>query len=83
MSKTTGKKLNIEWSVNAKHSLYREDGKWFHHLIAFPGALFDKHGYILFENKEAYENCEYLQRGVELNVPNGIAQIPGYVRMRE
>ena len=32
-------------------ALYREDGKWYHHLKKFPGALFDFNGYIVFATR--------------------------------
>ncbi len=40
--------LNKKWKVGAKHALYIHDGHWYHCLTKFPGALFDKNGYILF-----------------------------------
>ena len=46
--------LNKILDLNAKHTLYREDGIWFHHLTKFSGILFDKNGYILFLIKEEY-----------------------------
>jgi hypothetical protein len=82
MNKITGKYLNDKWGVNARHALYRENGSWYHLLERFPGALFDANGYIMFETKRDYEGCHYLNIGQELNVPGGIASIPGYVRMR-
>lgn len=78
----TGKQLNEEWKVGARHALYRETGNWFQLLKRFPGALFDANGYILFETRRDYEQCELLQRGKELGVSRGIASIPGYVTMR-
>lgn len=57
MPKPSGKKLNDEWGVGAAHALYREDGTWYHVLEKFPGALFDAHGYVLFETETAYRNC--------------------------
>ena len=78
----TGQYLNRKWKVGARHALYRQDGRWYHHLKRFPGALFDADGYVVFETKEAYEQCRKLQHGVRLNVrPGGISSIPGYVRM--
>ena len=77
----TGKDLNHKWKVGARHALYRQDGRWYHHLERFPGALFDAHGYVVFETEEAYEQCHRLQRGEELHVPDGIYSLPGYVRM--
>ena len=50
MTRKTGRALNKEWGVNALHSLFREDGTWYHLLKRFPGALFDAHGYISFYN---------------------------------
>ena len=77
----SGKNLNREWNVGAAHALYRLDGKWYMPLKKFPGALFDKHGYIRFRTREDYEGCKYLRIGVEVTVPDGINRIPGYVRM--
>jgi hypothetical protein len=52
--KVTGRKLNEEWSVGAKHALYREDGGWYQLLKNFPAALFDANGYIFFETENDY-----------------------------
>ena len=77
----TGRLRNREWSVNAKHALYREDGCWYHVLKRFPGALFDSHGYIEFQTEREFRSCSYLAIGDEVNVkhPRGISGIPGYV----
>ncbi|MCY4514468.1 MAG: hypothetical protein OXC69_04955 [Candidatus Tectomicrobia bacterium] len=84
MPKPIGRILNIEWNVGAKHALYREDGKWYHHLERFPGALFDFNGYVVFGSKEEYETCGHLEHGTRLNVKDeGISCIPGYVRKRQ
>ena len=77
----SGKQLNTRWGVGARHSLYRDDGKWYNHLTQFPGALFDPQGYVLFKTKIEYEHSPYLQHGQQLNVPLSISAIPGYVRM--
>lgn len=79
----SGKLLNDLWRVGAKHALYREDGKWYHHLTEFPGALFDANGYIVFQTERDYLECPYLQLGQDLNIPSGISSIPGYVRVTE
>jgi len=78
----SGKALNREWQVGAKHALYRETGDWYHHLTRFPGALFDAHGYVLFRTKADYQRCPQLKHLKELHVPGGIAQIPSYVMVR-
>ena len=82
MPNPIGRKLNLEWGVGARHALYRKDGRWYHHLQKFPGALFDEHGYVLFDSKEAYEACPQLNHGAELNVDGGISSILGYVKVR-
>lgn len=81
VKKLSGKILNEIWNVGAKHSLYREDGKWFHQLKNFPGALFDANGYVVFQTEEDYLNSPYLQIQKDLHVPQGISTIPDYVRI--
>ncbi|MCL5429797.1 MAG: hypothetical protein M1347_08390 [Chloroflexi bacterium] len=79
----TGEQLNKEWEVNAAHALYNHEGKWYHYLERFPGALFDSNGYILFQSKENYENNPWLRFGEDVHIEgDGISAIPGYVRMK-
>jgi 5-methylcytosine-specific restriction enzyme A len=84
MGERIGRALNEQWGVNAKHALYREDGRWFHQLTGFPGALFDAHGYILFPTEQSYRMCAHLSIGQDVNVsdPRGISSIPGYIRVK-
>jgi len=77
----TGKILNKKWNVNAKHPLYSETGKWYHQLVKFPGAFFDKKGYVLFKTREDYKECPHLQIGQDINIPKGISAIPSYVQI--
>jgi len=74
----SGKSLNEKYGVGARHSLYRADGKWYHHLTKFPGALFDENGYIVFPTEEEYLSSPYLNHGQDLNIPGGICSIPRY-----
>jgi hypothetical protein len=78
----SGRALNAEWQVDARHALYHKDGTWYTHLRQFPGALFDPNGYVMFQTEAEYNNSPGLQHGVQLAVPNGIASLPGYVRVR-
>ncbi len=78
-----GKDLNQLWEVGAKHALYSKDGKWYHLLRTFPGALFDANGYVVFKTEEDYLKCEYLKIAKHIHVPKGISAIPGYVRISE
>jgi hypothetical protein len=77
----TGKNLNIEWKVGAQHALYREDGAFYMRLERFPGALFDRYGYILFESRQAFENCLGLVVKRRTHVKRGISNLPRYVRV--
>jgi hypothetical protein len=84
MSRQIGRELNKKWNVGAQHALYRKNGTWYHLIERFPGALFDEHGYIVFESKEAIENCPGVlvgKRANWLNVPEGIARLRDYVRV--
>ncbi len=78
----SGNILNRMWNVGVQHSVYHRDGTWFENLMSFPGALFDRRGYLLFETEDEYKSCPHLSIGRKLNVSGGIASIPGYKRMR-
>ena len=77
----SGRELNRRWGIGASHVLYHKDGTWFNVLERFPGALCDPKGYVLFSTKEQYANSPSLKTGLRTNVPGGISQLPGYVRM--
>lgn len=77
-TKRRGRSFNKEWGIGAKHALYRANGTWYHRLTAFPGALIDAHGYILFATEQDYVQCQGLHIGKQIGVPHGIARIPGY-----
>jgi hypothetical protein len=82
----TGRSLNDRWSVHASHALYREDGDWYHRLRRFPGALFDREGYILFDTENDFRACPGVRVYDEKNqvaVKGGIRTLPGYVRKSE
>jgi 5-methylcytosine-specific restriction enzyme A len=72
------KAINEKLGLNAKHSLYRKDGKWYHHLKAFPGILFDEDGYVVFQQESDYFKNEFLQHGQDLHVSGGICKMTGY-----
>lgn len=74
----TAKKIENIVMTGAAHVRYRRDGGWYHHLKKFPGALFDYHGYVIFETKEQYEGTAALIRRQDLNVKNGISTLSGY-----
>jgi hypothetical protein len=78
----TGERLNREWGVNAEHALYNEVGLGFEKLSNFPGALFDKKGFVLFQTEEEYREFiekGFLNEGVKLTAHRGgIKNFPGY-----
>jgi 5-methylcytosine-specific restriction enzyme A len=79
----TGKRLNEQWGIGARHALYREDGTWYHLLERFPGALCDTNGYIVFETRQTLEACSGILIGKTKNwisIADGISSLPGYVR---
>ncbi|RJX29540.1 MAG: hypothetical protein C4531_10370 [Desulfurivibrio sp.] len=70
-------------NIPVQHGRYREDGKWYHHLRKFPSAFLDSNGYVIFNSKEEYQNCVFLQFGQDVNIPKGISAIPGYKAYRD
>lgn len=77
-----GKVLNYSWGVGARHALFSKTGNWYHHLKRFPGALFDRNGYLLFKTEQEYLHCTSLSINFkEIWVPRGISSARGYVRV--
>lgn len=79
----TGNYLKKILSIDAKHALYREDGKWYHNLTRFPGVLFDKNGYIIFNNEGDYINNPNVQIKKDLHITNGIESLANYLKFTE
>ena len=80
MRSGSGRELNQEWQVGAQHALYHHSGTWYHLLERFPGAFFDRHGYVLFPTEGDFVNCRELHIGKHVRVPNGISRIRGYTK---
>lgn len=76
----SGRALNERWGVGARDAKYHQAGTFFEHLRAFPGALFDTSGYVLFATEHDYRGTPGLNHGRKLNVREGISSLPGYVR---
>lgn len=78
---TSGKQLNRLHKLGAVHALYRENGKWYHSLVGFPGVLCDKKGYVKFKSEKEYLNCKAIKHGPDpktIHVRDGINSLPGY-----
>lgn len=77
-------RLNEAWGVDAAQVRYSEDGHWYATLERFPAALFDAHGYVLFQTEQEYQSSHHLHIGKQISVPKpGISAIPGYVRVAD
>jgi hypothetical protein len=81
-TRTDGAYLNDLWRVGAAHALYIHDGHWYHQLRRFPGALFDRNGYIVFATEKEYRACAHLNIGKQISIRKpGISAISGYIRV--
>jgi hypothetical protein len=86
MPRPKGRELNEKWRVGARHPLYRESGDWYHVPRRFPAALFDAHGYALFETEGELE-VDGISRSTKegkdwLSVRQpGISSLVNYVRI--
>lgn len=78
IEKMTGRLLNRMWNVEAKQGLYHLHGTWYHHLVRFPGVLWDQKGYVRFSDRKAYQTARGLKHSEHLHVRAGISQLPGY-----
>ncbi len=77
-------RLNEAWGVGAAQVRYSDDGHWYAALERFPAALFDAHGYLLFETEAEYRTSPHLSIGKQINIRRpGISAVPGYVRVAE
>lgn len=81
------KVLSAAWGINAKHSLYRASGDWYHTPREFPFALLDENGYVLFDSEPDLRIPEISVSSREgkdwLSVRKpGICGLAGYVRKR-
>jgi hypothetical protein len=85
-----GKRLNTVYRIGAAHALFREDGAFYMQLEQFPGALFDKSGFVLFKTKEEFnaavragslrlDGPAQADQKMRINVPAGITSLPQYV----
>jgi 5-methylcytosine-specific restriction protein A len=73
-----GRKLNAQWNIGAKHALFHEEGKWFHRLRKFPGALVDRTGFVLFDSEKQFLTARGLQIKKDVFCPRGISRLANY-----
>lgn len=75
---TTGATLNRKFGLGVRQALYHKDGKWFHILSRFPGALCDRLGFVRFETETQFRDDPLLDIGEHTNVRTGIASHPRF-----
>lgn len=51
----SGKSLAEQYGLDARQSLYRETGNWYHVPTNFPALLFDKDGYVKFSSPSEFD----------------------------
>ena len=59
---------------------YHINGDWYEILTQFPGALFDAHGYIIFETEDDFRRHPQITIGSTIHVAGGISNLPGYTK---
>ncbi len=57
---------------------YHIDGNWYEILTQFPGALFDAHGYVIFQTEDDFRKPPQIIIGTTMHVVGGISNLPGY-----
>lgn len=81
MKRLTARFLNKQHKLGAAHALHEVNGRWYHLLQRFPGALFDAEGVVIFKTESAIETCSGVKIGPDpnqLHVKDGISSLPGY-----
>ena len=79
----SGSELIKKWNIPVRQARFHRNGNWYEQLTKFPAALCDPKGYVVFETKEEYRNCQQLTLRKQVNVPSGISSIPGYVQVKD
>ena len=76
----SGRRLAVQHGLQVAQSYAHVGGTWYTVPAEFPAVLFDGEGYIAFQTKVEFDVCSGLNVGQTLNVYQGIASIPGYIR---
>jgi hypothetical protein len=74
--------LNEVWDIRAADALFHDEGTSFRRLTAFPEALCDVNGYVLFRSQREYMNTPGVRVTEQTDVPGGIRSLPTYRRIR-
>jgi hypothetical protein len=77
---TTGKKLRGAWHIPALRVYFHQDGTFYEVPMAFPAALCDMNGYILFSSLDELKHTDGVSIASKVNIPGGLSQIAGYTK---
>jgi len=80
-----GEHLRQEHDIPAFQVYYHLEGTFFMPLHKFPGALADKHGYVIFATEEEFLKCGDLDHGGSSKNPRvhvclGISRMHQYIK---
>jgi hypothetical protein len=76
--RVTGKKLNLQHRLGAKHALYHKEGTFYERLTEFPGVLCDTKGFVRYDSEHQFQNDRELSIGDKVNVRRSLALHPRY-----
>ena len=87
-AKKIGEKLRKTHDlINCKKGYYSEinpsGNTPYHQPTDFPAVLFDPHGYFIVKDFESMENNPRINVRKQINVPEGISSLEGYIRCCE
>ena len=75
-----GRRLAQQHGLQVAQSYAHVGGTWYTVPTQFAAAFFDNEGYIVFPTEAGFAECPELDVQQTVNVDQGIAAIPGYVR---
>ncbi|MCH8199623.1 MAG: hypothetical protein IIA54_06100 [Chloroflexi bacterium] len=75
-----GRRLARQHELSVAQCYAHIGGTWYSCPTEFPVAFFDNEGYLLFPTQADFAACSELDVQQTVNVYQGIASIPGYVR---
>jgi hypothetical protein len=83
----SGKKVQVEWSIPARQTRFHKDGTFYMPLTAWPGALADTTGYVVFETEtDLLKHARYWgdddASTRRIGVREGISKLAAYVKVK-
>ena len=66
--------------LKCKKGYFSKTGKPYQKPDVFPVALFDLNGYLMLNDDASMRSNAHINVGAQVNIPEGISRVPGYVR---